>query len=394
MKKIVNLIFCLLFYPICLIGQSEKKGSIEINFPNFVHGYITLVTQVLKEDKLIKVTIDSSKLKDGKYVYRYNSIDATPVIVLFYPDDSEKKAIRIYAKNSYLNGYSDAVILDSHHAVIKIDSLFFQKNGIKCYRGNISGSPETDMNHKILNDWFNPTNGHKFTNQNGIIVNFSIIKDNPNSEILLHNIYNEREYYPLDSLETAFSIFNNIVKKTSIGIKVKTYIQQQKLFAKKGIANNFTFYDSQSKKYTFKECLEGKSIALIIFWASWCGPCIREIPHLKSLHNQFKNRIAFISISIDSDKKNWNKALKENPVDWLSLAGFSESSTKVLDIFGISSVPSFLVVDESGNVLLNGLKGFATNPIKGSVIEVITLNNIDLYLNEVSKIESKKFTLK
>ncbi len=59
-------------------------------------------------------------------------------------------------------------------------------------------------------------------------------------------------------------------------------------------------------------------ITLIDFWASWCGPCRKEIPHVKKYYEEYKNKgVQFISVSIDAKKDAWTKALKEEQMPWL-----------------------------------------------------------------------------
>lgn len=58
---------------------------------------------------------------------------------------------------------------------------------------------------------------------------------------------------------------------------------------------------------------------LIIFWASWCGPCRREIPMLKKMYTLYGKEVEFISISTDTQHTSWQKALKEEQMSWKQL---------------------------------------------------------------------------
>ena len=71
---------------------------------------------------------------------------------------------------------------------------------------------------------------------------------------------------------------------------------------------DFTLTSVDDKAITLSECY-AKSFVLLDFWASWCGPCIREIPELQKLHSQHKDRLQIISISVDESKAQWQDAI-------------------------------------------------------------------------------------
>jgi thiol-disulfide isomerase/thioredoxin len=389
MRMKIYFLLSVLLFSVNILGQKNTDGVLEINFPNQINGTIVLTEIVFEGRNGVDLTVDSGRVDNGKYVFKYKHRDVNTIQARIILKDSIKP-IGIFVKNLYHQGvYSDALALDNHHAIVTIDSLFSVKD-FQIYRGTINGSPETDMDCRLSNELFNEKLVERFTDPKSFFINkFDIIKENPGSEILLKKIYDDRDYYKLDTLKMVLSFFDNDVKNSAIGKKVNLYIKNKILFSKDGIRKNFVFYDANSKKYSFDDCLNGKSYALIVFWASWCGPCVREIPWITELYNRFKDQVAFVSLSVDSEKDKWIKALAEHPMGWLNLAGFPESKTKVMDVFSISFVPCFLVVDKTGKLILDGIKGYDFQN-KDGVQKKITINNLDEYFNDILTVGEKK----
>jgi thiol-disulfide isomerase/thioredoxin len=98
---------------------------------------------------------------------------------------------------------------------------------------------------------------------------------------------------------------------------------------------------------------KGKPI-YIDFWASWCGPCIAEIEPLKEMEKAFKNKVDFISISIDEEKNKWLKAIRKYSLNtgnqWLMA-----KDSPLAKYLAIQSIPRFILIDKYGQVVsLNG----------------------------------------
>lgn len=121
-------------------------------------------------------------------------------------------------------------------------------------------------------------------------------------------------------------------------------------------APNFSVTDAQGKTTTLQELTQGKKYTLIDFWASWCGPCRREIPNLKSIYKEFAPKgLEIISISIDKDKAAWQKALNEEQLPWPNFLDQSEIS----EAYGVKTIPLILLIDNTGKVLSIKLRGEA-----------------------------------
>lgn len=90
----------------------------------------------------------------------------------------------------------------------------------------------------------------------------------------------------------------------------------------------------------------------IDLWASWCGPCCREVPHLQQLEKELQNdRVVFVSISIDSKEQAWKQKMKQLGMHGHQLHNPENTLCQALNIKGI---PFFLIYDPEGNLYMHG----------------------------------------
>ena len=99
---------------------------------------------------------------------------------------------------------------------------------------------------------------------------------------------------------------------------------------------------------------------MVEFWASWCGPCRGEIPHLRHVYDAYgKGKDAFnmISVSIDDKEKDWKQALKEENMKWTQLCDLKGWKGDVIDKYKIQGVPFCLILDKEGRIIDHGVRG-------------------------------------
>ena len=115
-----------------------------------------------------------------------------------------------------------------------------------------------------------------------------------------------------------------------------------------------------SNKPIDEKTLEGK-VVLLDFWATWCGPCIAEFPHLKLLYQKYKEKgFEIVSYSVDADQEKLLAFLERNPLPWVVLSKESTERAGLPSLsryYGAKAVPVVLLRDRSGKTLLLDARG-------------------------------------
>lgn len=98
-----------------------------------------------------------------------------------------------------------------------------------------------------------------------------------------------------------------------------------------------------------------KKYIILDFWASWCGPCRREIPNLKKIYtDHFANGFDIVSVSIDKEEQPWLDAVKDEGLAWVNIRDTDHS---IADKYKVSAVPTMYIIDSNGCLVAENLRG-------------------------------------
>lgn len=115
------------------------------------------------------------------------------------------------------------------------------------------------------------------------------------------------------------------------------------------------------KVLTLKSVVENKAnkYVLIDFWASWCGPCMREVPHLKAAYDKYhKKGFEIYGVSFDRDREPWLKAIDEKGLNWLHVSAVNYWDNKARHDYAVNSIPANFLVDcSTGKIIATQLRG-------------------------------------
>lgn len=120
------------------------------------------------------------------------------------------------------------------------------------------------------------------------------------------------------------------------------------------VAPVFSFPTPDGKKKLGPKDFKGKYL-LIDFWASWCGPCRKAIPHLKDVYEKYGNKgLEIFSVSVDKDDKAWRKAMAEENMPWPQVCA-PNSGKEIMEEYQFRGIPHLVLLDKNGKIIVRNV---------------------------------------
>lgn len=184
---------------------------------------------------------------------------------------------------------------------------------------------------------------------------------NSSARRYLSEIPNIDEYY-----NTFISLSTSNKEKKAV---TKRYNELKKV-AKGSPSPTFTNYINHAGGTSSLSDFRGKYVYIDI-WATWCGPCLKEVPFLKEIEKKYQDKnIEFISISIDTKKQEdaWRKMVTNKELAGVQLLADDDWNSSIVKGYQIIAIPRFILIDPQGNIV-------SSQAPRPSSPELITLFN-------------------
>jgi len=168
------------------------------------------------------------------------------------------------------------------------------------------------------------------------------------------------------NLTEFYDIFYRNVKDSTQKSKIeKTYHNLLKL-QPGNPSPDFKAYDINGKEYHLSD-FKGKNV-YIDLWATWCGPCLAEVPSLEKLKKDYEGKnIEFVSIDVYDNKDKWEKMVKSGKITGVQLR-IPERDAKFLELYDVRGIPRFIFIDKDGKIIDNNVSR-PSNPATRELID-------------------------
>lgn len=132
------------------------------------------------------------------------------------------------------------------------------------------------------------------------------------------------------------------VKKTAVGSR---YVDH-------------TFQDLHGNTVKLSDYVGKGKYVLLEFWASWCGPCKADIPHLKEVYELYHPEgFEVISISMDNDREKWKNEVERQQMSWLQVSDLKAFESDLAKIYNFEAIPACVLVGPDGVIADRNMRG-------------------------------------
>lgn len=103
--------------------------------------------------------------------------------------------------------------------------------------------------------------------------------------------------------------------------------------------------------------LKGK-VVLVDFWASWCGPCRKEMPNVVKAYAKYKDKgFEIYGVSLDMDKPSWEQAIVKDGITWIQVSDLKAWDCEASRLYGVQGIPYTVLLDKEGKIIAKNLRG-------------------------------------
>lgn len=116
--------------------------------------------------------------------------------------------------------------------------------------------------------------------------------------------------------------------------------------------------DPEGKEVALSDYAGKGKYVLVDFWASWCVPCVEELPNLKAAYAAYKDKgLDIVGVSMDTKKKAWLDAIDKYDLPWHHMSSLDIRGREVRAQYGINGIPYLILLDPDGIIVARGLRG-------------------------------------
>lgn len=268
---------------------------------------------------------------------------------------SKKNLISQQIKNFYSKEiYYKNIYIDSFNEIL-YDSLVKHSNDL--YIDSYKSILLKYVKNKIKPSFINHAGGYKFNSKKAFDFVFEDTIINKKSKEYLQWYYLKRignDFNIIDYKER-FNKYKTFAEPNLLSDLIKQPFNKYSDIKLK--VDDLYLLDSNNINHNFSDILKNNlgKIIYIDFWASWCIPCLKELPFSKKLIKEYKDEenIVFIFISIDKNKENWqDSSMKNGLISYKnSYLALNYPNSSFFSKINLTSIPRYVLIDEKNNIL-------------------------------------------
>ena len=194
-----------------------------------------------------------------------------------------------------------------------------------------------------------------------------LIKANPDSYVSAFVIVSGMGQMEYEQLKERYNLLGEKAKASAQGKAIAAQIAKLESTAIGQIAPNFTITTPEGESISLYD-IKGK-VKLIDFWASWCGPCRGENPHVVEIYKEYHPKgLEIFGVSLDNNKEAWVKAIADDGLVWKHGSDLKGWQSAPAQLYSVSGIPHTVLLDENNKIIAKNLRG---DELKQKIAELL-----------------------
>lgn len=180
-------------------------------------------------------------------------------------------------------------------------------------------------------------------------------KDNPLAVFWFMNVYTAM---PSADAEALYAELSEENQQDPSLLEAMEYILQTKRTDVGQPYIPITMLDAKGSEVALADVVAKNKYTLIDFWASWCNPCMAEVPYLIEAYNDYsKKGFEIYAISLDRDAEQWVSAYEYNKMGWIHVSPLAGGESTATEDYAIMTIPANFLIDQQGTIVAKNLRG-------------------------------------
>ena len=194
-----------------------------------------------------------------------------------------------------------------------------------------------------------------------------LIKANPDSYVSTFVIVSGMGQMEYEQLKERYNLLGEKAKASAQGKAIAAQIAKLESTAIGQIAPNFTITTPEGESISLYD-IKGK-VKLIDIWASWCGPCRGENPHVVEIYKEYHPKgLEIFGVSLDNNKEAWVKAIADDGLVWKHGSDLKGWQSAPAQLYSVSGIPHTVLLDENNKIIAKNLRG---DELKQKIAELL-----------------------
>ena len=194
-----------------------------------------------------------------------------------------------------------------------------------------------------------------------------LIKANPDSYVSTFVIVSGMGQMEYEQLKERYNLLGEKAKASAQGKAIAAQIAKLESTAIGQIAPNFTITTPEGESISLYD-IKGK-VKLIDFWASWCGPCRGENPHVVEIYKEYHPKgLEIFGVSLDNNKEAWVKAIADDGLVWKHGSDLKGWQSAPAQLYSVTGIPHTVLLDENNKIIAKNLRG---DELKQKIAELL-----------------------